>query len=197
MTHIFSIKTQTTSASTNYHYYYLIKPKIFFVSIFSSIIMSSSESDSETGTGAPDKSSLPAVKKSKRQNFPHDKKVQILTKIRASNSLLIGPFTNDITPRLRNEEELRLLSFCLQIGAPNIDSVGAMYKIFNGWKKNLKEMMARRKNKTGIGRQRKIKEADEILYAIIKENPAIDTLKVSVYLPSLISLLCATDFKKQ
>ena len=159
--------------------------------------MSSSESDSETGTGAPDKSSLPAVKKSKRQNFPHDKKVQILTKIRASNSLLIGPFTNDITPRLRNEEELRLLSFCLQIGAPNIDSVGAMYKIFNGWKKNLKEMMARRKNKTGIGRQRKIKEADEILYAIIKENPAIDTLKVSVYLPSLISLLCATDFKKQ
>ena len=135
-------------------------------------------SDSEESV--VDKSHLPVSAKSKRQYFPQDKKVQILTRIRASNLVLFGPFTKTITPKRRQEEEQRLLAFCIQIGAPNITAIEHIYRHFNTWKRNIKEMIARRQKKTGIGKQRPIKEADEILYAIIKENPAIDDCKVSV-----------------
>ena len=76
-----------------------------------------------------------------------------MTRIRASNLVLFGPFTKEITPKRRQEEEQRLLAFCIQIGAPNITAIEHIYRHFNTWKRNIKEMIARRQKKTGIGKQ--------------------------------------------
>ena len=106
-----------------------------------------------------------------KKNFPEDKKVFILNRMRVFNTALWN--SDPLGESRRDMEWKELLKYCLSIDAPQIQCVSDVKRIWASWKASYSQKVVR-KSESGAGGKkvtRKYTTADTLIYNIQHENP--------------------------